>query len=283
LLPATGDERLDVPKRLVLQKLLTASIAADIVESGSDQVGGYVADASAAASLRTPADLLAAYGVDGSPQFIDVVRFEQPWLATVSMPSDRPRPWQTFPNGFLLGDSLTQVWAFGRTRYSYGAEYWRIRADGEQKCLSRYEGAARGWVGAQRWRPPSPMVGTLARWHGREFFADVLLESVLLTAISDDGPAGFEQIHPRVWSTSVPMPECDVFERVFTADLGGVPVRMLRSMGRTAEVLLLSDEPADAERVGAGLVEPAVYEVIVDAGRLTNVKGVENQLAPTSG
>lgn len=54
-------------------------------------------------------------------------------------------------------------------------------------------------------------------------------------------------------------------------------------MGRTAEVLLLSDEPSDAERVGARLVEPGVYEVTVDAGRLTNVQGVENQLVPTNG
>ncbi|MBE1548112.1 hypothetical protein GGC64_002120 [Mycobacterium sp. OAS707] len=272
-----------MPKRLVLQKLLTAPIAAAIVESGSDQVGGYVAAASAAASLRTPADLLAAYGVDGTPEFVDVVRFEQPWLATLSMPDGRERPWQTFPNGFLLGDSLAQVWTLGRTRYSYGAEYWRIRADGEQKCLSRYEGAARGWIGARRWRAPSPMVGTLARWQGREFFADVLPESVLLTAITDDGPAGFEQVHPRVCCATAPMSECEVFERVFTAELEGVPVRLLRSMGRTAEVLLLSDEPSDAGRMGAGLVEPGVYEVIVDAGRLTNVQGVENQLAPPKG
>jgi len=272
-----------VSDRLVLQKLLTAPIAAAIVESGADQVGGYVASASAAASLRTPVDLLAAHGVDGAPEFVDVVRFEQPRLATLGVPAVAERPWPTFPNGFLLGDSLAQVWTLGRTRYSYAAEYWRIRADGEQKCLSRYEGAARGWVGAQRWRAPSPMVGTLARWRGREFFADVLPESVLLTAITDDGPTGFEQIHPRVWSATAPMSECEVFERVFTAELDGVPVRLLRSMGRTAEVLLLSDEPSDAERVGAGLVEPGVYEVIVDAGRLTDVQGVENQLTPNNG
>ncbi|MGX9789755.1 hypothetical protein [Mycobacterium sp. MMS18-G62] len=269
--------------RLVLQKLLTAPIAAAIVETGSEEVGGYVAEASAAASLRTPADLLAAHGVDGAPQFVDVVRFEQPRLATLEVPVVAERPWPTFPNGFLLGASLAQVWTLRRTRYSYGAEYWRIRADGEQKCLSRYEGAARGWIGAQRWRPPSPMVGTLARWRGREFFADVLPESVLLTAITEDGPAGFEQIHPRVWSAPAPMSECEIFEKVFTADLEGVPVRLLRSVGRTAEVLLLSDEPEDGERVGAGLVEPGVYEVIVDAGRLTNVQGVENQLASTNG
>lgn len=147
-----------MPERLVLQKLLTAPIAAAIVETGSDQVGGFVTAASAVAGLRTPADLLAAYGVDAIPPFVDVVRFEQPRLAGFSVPSGAERPWQTFANGFLLGDSLAQVWNLGRTRYSYGAEYWRIRSDVEQKRLSRYEGAARGWTGAQHWRPPSPLV-----------------------------------------------------------------------------------------------------------------------------
>ena len=272
-----------MPERLVLQKLLTASVAAAIVENGNDQVGGYVAAASEAAGLRTPAELLAAYGVDAAPQFADVVRFEQPRLATLDPPSDRPRPWQTFPNGFLLGDSLARVWSMGRTRYSYGAEYWRIRSDGEQKCLSHYAGAARGWVGARRWRPPSPIVGTMARWRGGEFFADVQAEAVLLTAIADNGPAGFEQVRPGAWSATARLSECEVFERVFTGEFDGVPVRLLRHNGSQADVLLLSDDPADAERVGASLVEPGVYEADVFAGLLANVRGVENQLAPTNG
>jgi hypothetical protein len=271
-----------VPERLVLQKLLTAPIAAAIVDAGSDQVGGYVTAASAVASLNTPGDLLAAYGVDAAPEFVDVVRFEQPRLSTLSTPIDVERPWQTFPNGFLLGDSLAPVWSLGRTRYSYGAEYWRIRSDGEQKCLSRYEGAARGWIGSRQWRPPSPIVGTMARWQSGEYFADVISENVLLTTIADDGPAGFEQIHPRVWSATAPLSECEVFERVFTAQLDSVPVRLLRATRGPADVLLLSDDPAVATRIGAGLVEPGVYEMIVDASRLTNVRGVENQLSPTN-
>jgi hypothetical protein len=69
-----------VPESLVLQKLLPASVAAAIVESGYDQVGGYVAAASEVTGLRTPAALLAAYGVDAAAEFADVVRFEQPRL-----------------------------------------------------------------------------------------------------------------------------------------------------------------------------------------------------------
>lgn len=272
-----------MPEPLLLQKLLAAPASAAIVEAGSDQVGGYVAAASQAVALRTPSNLLAAYGIDGSPEFADVVRFVQPRLATFSAPSGEARPWQTFPNGFLLGDSLARVWNMGRTRYSVGAEYWRIRFDGEQKCLSRYAGVGRGWVGARRWRPPSPLVGTMARWRGTEFFADVQAETVLLTMIGDSAPAGFEQVRPGAWSSTVGLSECEIFERVFSAVLDGVPVRLLRRAGPQAEVLLLSDDPAAAERLQARLVEPGVYEAIVDAGRLADVQGVENQLAQPNG
>ncbi|MGE2837132.1 hypothetical protein [Mycobacterium sp. SMC-4] len=263
---------------LVLQKLLTATLSSAIVETGDDQVGGYVTAASAVAGLRTPAQLLAAYGVDATPHFVDVVRFERPRLATFTAPPDAQRPWPTFPNGFLRGDSLAQVWSMSRTRYTYGAEYWRIRSDGEQKCLSHYGGAARGWANAKQWRRPSPMVGTLARWRGNEFFADITGDSVMLTAIAEQGPGGFEQIHRGVWSATVPLSDTEVFERVFTAELDQVPVRLLRMSGTTAEVLLLTDDPVDAERVGAGLVEPGTYEIIVDFSRLTNQQAVENQL-----
>jgi hypothetical protein len=268
-----------VPDRIVLQKLLSAPAAAAIVESGYDQVGGIVASAAEVAALRTPADLLGAYGVDAAPEFVDVVRFVQPTLAVFSPPSSAVRPWPTFPNGFLLGDSMARVWGLARTRYSHGAEYWRIRSDGEQKRLSRYEGAARGWVGAQSWRPPSPLVGPMARWRGEEYYADVLDETVLLTRIADEAPAGFELVHAGTWSATVPLLECEVFNTVFTAALDSVPVRLLRRNGPEVDVLILSDDPAVAERLGAIVVEPGVYEVTVDASRLANVQGVENQLA----
>lgn len=267
----------------VLQKLLAAPVAAAIVETGSDQVGGLVTAASEVAGLRTPAQLLAAYGVEAAPEFADVVRFEQPRLTVLTPPENGDRPWQTFPSGFLLGDSLARVWTMSRTRYSPGAEYWRIRADGEQKRLSHYAGAARGWAGARRWRPPSPIVGTMARWQGNEYYADVRGETVLLTAIGNTGHPGFEQIRPGAWSAAIALADCEIFERVFTASLDGVPVRLLRHSGAQAHVLLLSDDPADAQRLGAGLVEPGVYEMTVDTTRLMDVQGVENQLTTPTG
>ena len=272
-----------MPEPFVLQKLLTASVAATIVETGSDQTGGLVTAASEVAGLRTPAELLAAYGVEAAPEFADVVRFEQPRLTMLTPPENAERPWQTFPSGFLVGDSLARVWTMTRTRYSPGAEYWRIRADGEQKCLSHYAGVARGWAGARQWRPPSPIVGTMARWRGDGFYADVRADTLLLTRIGEAGPAGFDQVRPGAWSATVALSDCEVFERVFTATVDGVPIRLLRHSGAQAHVLLLSDDLAAAERLGAGLVEAGVYESTVDASRLTDVQGVENQLASTTG
>jgi hypothetical protein len=124
-------------------------------------------------------------------------------------------------------------------------------------------------------------VGTMARWRGDEFFADVQSDTALLTMIGDGAPAGFEQIRPGAWSATVGSNECEIFERVFTGTLEGVPVRLLRRTGPHAEVLLLSDDPAAAARCQARLVEPGVYEAIVDASRLANVQGIENQLAPS--
>lgn len=113
---------------------------------------------------------------------------------------------------------------------------------------------------------------------GGEFFADVRADLVLLSAITGDGPSGFEQVRPGAWVSTVPASECEIFERVFTAEVDGVPVRLLRRSASQARVLLLSDDPAEAEGIGATLVEPGVYEAIVETSRLANTQGVENQL-----
>ena len=103
---------------------------------------------------------------------------------------------------------------------------------------------------------------------------------MLLTAFTENGPTGFERVHPHAWSATVALSECEVFERVFMAQVDGVPVRILRRAGETAEVLLLTDDPADAERVGAARVEAGVFEAVVAADRLADVHGVENQWIP---
>jgi hypothetical protein len=46
-----------------------------------------------------------------------------------------------YRTGFLRADAVVPVWELDRTRYSFGAEYWPIRSDGEQRCLSVYQGA----------------------------------------------------------------------------------------------------------------------------------------------
>lgn len=269
------------PDRVVLQKLLTADLGRAVVEGGYDQVGGIVVSAADAVALDTPEKLLSAYGFDGAGQeFVDVVRFEVPPLARLGRPSADERSWPTYPTGFLRAPVVVPVWELGRTRYPYGAEYWRIRSDGEQKCLSAYQGAARGWRGAQGWRPWSPLVGPRARWRGAELVADVVGDGVLVSAMGDAGPEGWEQIRPGVWSAAVPKEECELFEVVLTGTWRDVPVRVLGSDGTTSQLLLLSDDEEQAAAVGARLVEPGVFEASAPTDELVGVQGVTNELAP---
>ncbi len=269
--------------RPVLQKLLTHGLGTAIVDDGYDQVGGVVVLAADAAALDTPDRLLSAYGFDGGQEYVDVVRFELPPLATLANPvapgADRD---PLYPTGFLRADTVVPVWELSRTRYSFGAEYWRIRADGEQRCLSSYQGAARGWRGAKAWRPWSPLVGPRARWRGSELAADVVGDSVLLSVRAETGPEGWEQVRPETWVAAVPAGECALFEVVITATWQGLPVRVLSSGPAGARVLLLVDDADRAEAVGATVIEPGVFEATVAADELSDTHGVTNELAPTT-
>lgn len=271
-----------VQARPVLQKLLTHGLGTAIVEEGYDQVGGVVVLAGDARPLDTPAKLLRAYGFDGEPEFVDVVRFELPPVATLGNPAS-PDSGRTalYPTGFLRSDAVVPVWELDRTRYSFGAEYWRIRSDGEQRCLSAYQGAGRGWRGAKGWRPWSPLVGTRARWRGSEFVADLVGDSVLLSVRADEMPDGWEQVRPQTWSAAVPVEECELFEVVLRATWRELPVRLLASGPEQSRVQVLVDDEERAHAVGAETVEPGVFEATAARADLVDVQGVTNERAPS--
>lgn len=272
------------PDRLVLQKLLTSGLGRAVVDGGHDQVGGIVVSAADAAPLDTPDRLLRAYGFDVTGlEFVDVVRFALPPLASLANPvAPDAAGAPLYPTGFLRSDAVVPVWELSRTRYSFGAEYWRIRADGEQKVLSSYQGAARGWRGAKGWRPWSPLVGPRARWRGTETCADVVGDSVLLSVRANEGPAGWEEVRPQTWVAAVPAAECELFEVVLRATWRGVPVRLLESGPSEARVLLLIDDEEQARALGADTIEPGVFEATAARSELSDVEGVTNELASPS-
>nr|WP_300142662.1 hypothetical protein [Propionicimonas sp.] len=269
--------------RTVLQKLLNANLARAIVEQGYDQVGGIVVAAADATVLRTAGEIAAAYGYPDAPPFVDVVRFEAPACASLARPTDTAaRAWPTYPTGFLAAPGIVPVWELSRTRYSPGAEYWRIGADGSQQRLSAYIGAARGWEGARAWRPPTALVGTRARWSGGDFTADVAGEEVELTRFAEPTQPGWTPVRPGAWTRRAPLAGCEVFEVVHTATLRGVPVRVLATDGRTAYVLVTGD-PDAAQSLGAAMVEPGVFELGgVPVADLAEQRLVANELvSPT--
>lgn len=74
--------------RTVLQKLLHPGMSAMIRERGYSQVSGSVVRAGDAKNLRTASALQEAYGwPSGGSGHVDVVRFEVPLCATLTVPA----------------------------------------------------------------------------------------------------------------------------------------------------------------------------------------------------
>ncbi|VCT88841.1 hypothetical protein MHAS_00525 [Mycolicibacterium hassiacum DSM 44199] len=107
--------------------------------------------------------------------------------------------------------------------------------------LSHYDGAGRGW--AESSLAPAEF--------NRRSSSDAQDDKVLLTAITGKPPQGFEQVRPGAWCALVPLSDCEIFERVYTANLNGVPARLLRHGDGKAHVLLLTDDPQAAQRGSA--------------------------------
>ena len=59
--------------------------------------------------------------------------------------------------------------------------------------------------------------------------------------------------------------------------MNGVAVRIIEANGDTAQVLLVGDDPADAQRIGADLIDPGVFvNPAVAAASLENQQLVAN-------
>ena len=271
--------------RVVLQKLLHRGLSEMILERGYDQVGGYVVEAAAAAELRTPAALCAAYGIaDDETAWVDVVRFAMPACAVLEAPSGEERPWPAYPQGFLrpVGTAVVPVWVLSTTRYSPGAEVWRIHPDGSQELRASYGGAARGWSGAREWRPASRYHGTRALWHDTEYAADVEDDVVALTSFAEPDGEGWSQRRPATWSREVGLDECEVYELDFAASLQGIAVRVLEVIGGDVRLEIAGDDPEVAEQLGASMIDFGRFELAgVPGALLTQTRLVANQLVPS--
>ncbi|NTW42059.1 MAG: hypothetical protein HGA44_19640, partial [Cellulomonadaceae bacterium] len=160
-----------------LQKLLMPWQSRDVLTNSASMVGGPVVQAADALALATPAELLAAYGLGedrfgAEPEFVDVVRFDLVPLMELARSTSADAPWPTYSTGFLRSEHMIQVWSLGHTRFSPGAELWRIHADGSQEAVAVYLSAAQGWSGATSYTPPNTLVGPCATWQGADYAAD---------------------------------------------------------------------------------------------------------------
>lgn len=271
----------------VLQKLLLPWQADDVLHNGSAQLGGAVVRAGEAALLGGPTGMLAAYGIDADrapdATHVDVLRFALEPLMSLSRPPAVEAPWPTYPTGFLHAPALVPVWFLARTRCPRGTELWRIFDSGEQQLVSVFDGVARGWRGAQRYVPPSTLVGMRATWEGVEYAAELTGNpdgEVELAAVGERSLEGFETVRPLVSVRRVPLAECDLFERHVTATWRSLECRLLDQGATTARILVEHPSSDRTDLPGLGEVEPGIFEATVPLAELASVTGRTIHIQP---
>ncbi|MFC6287290.1 hypothetical protein ACFP3Q_08430 [Nocardioides sp. GCM10027113] len=272
----------------VLEKLLVPAAAQRIVDGGFDVVGGPVARAGDLRGL-TPAQRVAAYGLEGAPfpfgpdpDHVDVLRFESAPLMLLTTPVDGgERPWPTYPLGFLR--NAAPVWELDLTRLPAGAQYVRVGRDGTERVFSEYAGAALGWRGGKGYLPPLWLVGPRARWNGLDLPASYSadLTEADLVWVGDEGvPDGFEQTRPRIHAHRVAVEDCEMFEVVVEARWRDAPVRVLQMAGDEALLLLLRDPDLDTiNRLGAQAIEPSLFQALAPRHEVEVLEGIERTAA----
>lgn len=271
----------------IVQKLLHPRSSSRIVNDGYAGIGGHVADARDVAALSA-ANLVEAFDwveiLGESPQYVDALRFETNQMMQFTTPdSSDDVPWPSYPTGFLRGASLAPVWELAKTRVPIGAEFWRVRADGEQRMLSVYGGPDRGWANAKGYTPPTELIGTRAEWRGLDLVAALVpkTDQISLLALGETPSIdGFVTVMPGIHAIQVPVAQCDaVFEVILTARWLGSAVRVLERIGDDARVQILSPDPYAVNRLGADEVEPGIFQSRVPVHDLTEVSGVRHELS----
>jgi hypothetical protein len=274
-------------------KVLWPAQTAAILNDGLSSIGGPVVRATDLKSTD-PATLISAWGwgdlapYGTPPRVVDVLWFPMHPLMRARTPTDVDESRvPSYAHGFLpTTEAVIPVFDLAHTRVPAGTELWRLRAETAPALKLLYDGPARGWRQGPSYFPPLHVVGPRARWQGHDLPAAFTEDTSALEIVwvGADAPAGFEQTRPSVSRRLVDPGECDsVFEVELTAELQGVPVRILQRAGEQVLVLLTDFNRDDSARLGATEVEPGRYELTTRNNALTNVNGTINELGPPDG
>jgi hypothetical protein len=269
-----------------MQKVVTPDVSAAHLAQGYDRIGGYVVRAADVAFATTPAQLHEVHGLGypGSPfrrsdPFVDVLRF---WSAPQLQYRD-------------VAGYIVPLWWLRHSRIPPGAELVRVYADGSSALLARYGHIGTGWAraGDDGLHPPmaslSRCVGPVAKWHGAYLEADVVDDGasvVLALANPPLSETGFRVSPAGRWFRQVPREDVtELFELDLTARWNGLAVRVVDQWQDAqryvvARVSHLGDDLQRAERLRLHRVEAGVYETVVYAAELTELK--TNQVVPAT-
>lgn len=208
---------------MTLFQLLTPALTTAIMTGGHDVVSGAVVVESEA----TFADADAARAAFGHPEPAPGAgRFADFLL----LPTEHP----------VL--DVADGW-LAPTRAPSGASFWRLEADGSRHVISYYDTPAFGWRNGRGPVRPASDVGLRARWRDLDVVAAFEddpdeVHLVALSSPDEDPPEGFAWTKTGVSRHTVPVGECELYERVVLAMLDGAPARVVDRHDGVATVQL---------------------------------------------
>ncbi len=148
------------------------------------------------------------------------------------------------------------------TRVPSGASYWRMEADGARHLISHFDTPAFGWRNMRGDVWPASEVGLRARWNGLDVVAafehghdpvvspmgeggdpgpdgdGLRLHLIARAGEDEEPPEGFAWTKTRISRRTVPVDECELYERVSLVVHEGAPGRVLDVTDGKATLLL---------------------------------------------
>ncbi|MFE7506398.1 hypothetical protein [Promicromonospora sp. NPDC057488] len=296
-----------------MQKAVTPQQARAYLTDGFDRVGGYVLRAADAVEAGTPAELYQAHGLGypGTPHSPDepvhTLWFEMtPQLRAENAVGGNDKPGAERTGGPFVehppftgtgfapwpGHAVPVYW-LRHSRIPAGAELHRHDPDGSRTHVATYVDVATGWEAAPGSEPlpapqvspkPSPLVGPIAVFEGKNYAADVLPGAGVALCTSEPAD-GFEVTRLGRYRRVVAMGELDdLFEMVMRGTVQGLPVRAVdivrTQQGPGLWVSYTGHVAVLAEGLGLTKIDAGLYEAAVAPDALADQETLQE--APTS-
>jgi hypothetical protein len=277
-----------------------------VIGAGLPWLAGYVVRAQDVSASATPASLHGDLGLSfpGSPwnataDALDILRVPATGSLQLDTPGDGTTPassvFRDHPpfSGTAFVESaaaLVPYWWLAPSPVPAGASLWRIGADGSEHMIAAYGHVGVGWLAGEPGAQirPTPvrfphLIGQWAQYQGERLLADVLPDGTVVVCAPHERD-GWHASPRGLWWTEVARAD---LERLWvTRTLATWRDHEFQVVGidgdgdaRSVHMVDVGHDAFVAESLGLTKTDAGVYEAVVPAGEIANLREAQAELA----